>query len=58
MLYQWNQGCWLEIKNHKEWIEWAREQLGVKELDDWYKFSFSDIINIGGGDLFVCVDRE
>ena len=28
---------WREMKNQKQYLEWAGKQLNTKEMSDWYK---------------------
>ncbi|KAJ1501146.1 hypothetical protein HMI54_010222 [Coelomomyces lativittatus] len=44
---------WVDIKNQKWFIEWAAQELKIKEMSDWYNVSFKQIIDAGGGILLV-----
>jgi hypothetical protein len=47
------------LRVHREYFEWAAEQLNVKNLDDWYKLSSKDITRVGGADLLRrCYDNS
>jgi hypothetical protein len=41
-------GYWNDPANHKLYFEWIGQQLGVKQLEDWYKVSKQQLIEMGG----------
>jgi hypothetical protein len=44
-------GFWKVESNHKKYIDWLANKLGIKELDDWYKVGFTDIRDNGGASI-------
>jgi len=42
-------GTWEDLGNLTEFIEWAGKQLGVKQLDDWYGISSTQLGSLGFG---------
>ena len=28
---------WEDVKNQRKFMDWAGKELGIKEMDDWYK---------------------
>lgn len=55
--YQWNplrfakvpHYSWSQQNNQRELFDWLGEQLGVCNLDDWYKVSCSQVAAVAGG---------
>lgn len=47
---------WKQPKNHRRYIEWLGEELGVKELDDWYGVTNSDFRRNKGGAFLLHYD--
>mmetsp|Transcript_9533 Transcript_9533/g.13130 ORF Transcript_9533/g.13130 Transcript_9533/m.13130 type:complete len:363 (+) Transcript_9533:2-1090(+) len=44
-----SQGFWNKVENQRNFFDWLGNELGVKELDDWYRVSnLKTIINHGG----------
>jgi hypothetical protein len=40
---------WRDRKNHRRYMEWLGEQVGVRELDDWYRITNEDFRRAKGG---------
>jgi hypothetical protein len=40
-----------DLSNQRKFMNWAAEQLNIKQPNDWYSTSYQDIIRIGGGPL-------
>lgn len=40
---------WNDRKNHRRYMEWLGEQIGVQELDDWYGVTNQDFRRAKGG---------
>ena len=53
--YSWNlatnsRNFWGDSNNHRKWMDWAGNELKIKEMSDWYKVSVKVI-----KDCFVCM---
>ena len=46
-------GYWKDIKHHKEYMEWLKQELGYTTPEDWYKISGKDIKNNYGSGLLL-----
>ena len=46
-------GFWKNETNHRKYMDWSYEQLGLKSMDDWYQVSQSDLQKYGGYGLLV-----
>jgi hypothetical protein len=56
-------GYWNDMKNQKQFMDWASKELKIHEMNDWYKVSYKvtlplilklkiqDLCDIGGGSL-------
>jgi hypothetical protein len=44
---------WEDIKNQKKYTKWLGEQLGYKNMEDWYDITYYKINNNCGGGLMV-----
>jgi hypothetical protein len=44
---------WNDFNNHKKFIEWAAQQLKIKEMSDWYNVTVKDLYDIGGASLIT-----
>ena len=42
---------WDNKENQIKYMEWVREQLHYKEMNDWYKIQRKDLLVLGGGRL-------
>lgn len=47
-------GFWNSIQNHKDYFEWLGYELGIHQLDDWYKVRYGDYIAHHGGGMLLC----
>eukprot|EP01118_Nematostelium_gracile_P004170 TRINITY_DN14902_c0_g1_i1.p1 TRINITY_DN14902_c0_g1~~TRINITY_DN14902_c0_g1_i1.p1 ORF type:complete len:169 (-),score=35.67 TRINITY_DN14902_c0_g1_i1:2-484(-) len=43
--------CWDDEKNRREYLNWLGPQIGVNDLQDWYKISAKMVADKGGGGL-------
>ena len=41
-------GFWNDKKNQRNCLDWIGKQLGIKDMEDWYKMSARDILEHGG----------
>jgi hypothetical protein len=41
-------GFWNDTKNQRDYVDWAAEQLNVKNFDDWYRVAATDLLSIRG----------
>ena len=39
---------WDDVKNQRKFIDWARKELKIKEINDWHSIKMQDIISLGG----------
>lgn len=44
-------GYWESLENRRECLEWLGRRLGVKGMEDWYKFGHAEVVRCGGGGL-------
>ena len=44
-------GYWKKEGTHKEFFDWLQIQLGIKEMDDWYKVTLEEVHKYGGKEL-------
>jgi hypothetical protein len=44
---------WTDNKNKKQFLDWAGNQLGIKDYSDWYKVVSADIRDLGGENLLA-----
>ncbi len=47
---------WSDRKNHRRYMEWLGEQIGVRELADWYRFTNQDFRRAKGGAFLLHYD--
>lgn len=50
---QFPQGYFLDKNNHKLYLESISQQLGVKNMEDWYQIKRDDVILLSGGRHFL-----
>src|SRR4051812_24879003 len=46
-----SRGLWMKQENQRQFFDWLGNQLGYKEMDDWYKVTQEDIHKHGGSGL-------
>eukprot|EP01027_Heterolobosea_sp_BB2_P007022 GEZU01010507.1.p2 GENE.GEZU01010507.1~~GEZU01010507.1.p2 ORF type:complete len:164 (-),score=41.19 GEZU01010507.1:491-982(-) len=46
-----SKGFWRnDMSNHRLFMDWAGEQLGIRDLDDWYSITVEDVVGkLAGG---------
>jgi hypothetical protein len=44
-------GFWDSLQKQREFLEWLRQKLGIRQLDEWYNVSPVIVVENGGGDL-------
>jgi hypothetical protein len=47
------QGFWVNPEHQRDFVVQAQRKLGYERLEDWYRVSQDDLINIGGGSLLL-----
>jgi hypothetical protein len=40
---------WTIASNQRKYLDWAGEQLGIREMDDWYRQSTRSLEQLAGG---------
>jgi hypothetical protein len=45
-------GYWEDPSNQRTYLDWLGKQLGIKDLNDWYKIQMKDVQKIGPNTLF------
>ena len=44
-------GYWNEVKEHRKFLDWVGEQMGLRNKSDWYNVTEKDIVRYGGSSL-------
>jgi hypothetical protein len=52
---QAKRGYWNDIENRRKYVFWVAKQLDIKEISDWYRVSYEDIIGLKGTVLQLAV---
>ncbi len=49
-----NSSFWSDTQSHIRYFEWLAEELEVRRQEDWYKLSYTFMLESGGGSLLSC----
>jgi len=56
--YEWlfdatSRGFWKDRRNHRRYLEWLGQQLGIKRFEDWYHVTNKDFAAHAGGSFLL-----
>ena len=49
-------GFWQNRENLTEFLKWSEVQLGIVQMEDWYKINASNVRSLGGGEFLAQFD--
>ncbi len=53
LAHQISYGFWNEMNNQRDFMEWLRDDLGFKDMTDWYKMTSHHIKSRGASGLLI-----